>query len=456
MKVYSFSSGGINIEDGFAPDGECSNLAFLPEQVVIPLSTEAGSRSIPVVSAGQHIEEGMLLARGQGSGSANIYSPIPGSLRKMIKWEPAPGFLSDAFVIRLEGSFKRLGKQENRYNWAEFNRFEIQSLISEYGITEMDGLGRPLIDIFSAYNAARSSFTLVVRCIFDDPWLAADYCLCKEKVDAVAEGSLVTAKAVGAEAILFAVSASGRKIGEALFNSVKQREAQARLTVSLILTGSRYPQRSDYVMENALRLYEKKEGAGKGGFLILGPATVAAVHDAVVLRTPALERYVAVGGAAVKHPMVIRSRIGARLRDIFAECGGFCVKPENIAVTGLGSPLLGRSAGLDEPILKTSSGVFAIPVKRSEAIFNKFRRLKKIHDGLPSDVCISCGECRNVCPARLDPEDLYKGIKDGKRGDDARYLRCIGCGCCEAACPSKLPLCTVIVRSRLKGDACAV
>jgi electron transport complex protein RnfC len=144
------------------------------------------------------------------------------------------------------------------------------------------------------------------------------------------------------------------------------------------------------------------------------------------------------------------------LRNIYAECGGFNVKPENIEVTALGSPILGRSAGLDEPILRKSGVVFSIPVKRRDAVFRKFRWLKKIRNSLPSDVCISCGECRNVCPVRLDPEDLYKGVKDGKCEDDAGRSRCIGCGCCEAACPSKLPLCTVIVRSPFKGDVCAV
>jgi electron transport complex protein RnfC len=456
MKVYSFSSGGISIEDGFAPNRERSHLAFLPEQVVIPLSAESGSRSIPVVSAGQHIEEGMLIARGQGLGSANIHSPIPGALQKIVKWEPAAGFLSDAFVIRLEGGFKRLGKREIRYEWSDLNRFEIQSLISEYGVTEMDGLGRPLVDIFAAYNAVQAPLTLVVRCVFDDPWLAADYCLCKERLSAVAEGSLITAKAAGAAAIMFAVSAAEKKLGENLLDSAKQYDTSPQFTISMILTGSRYPQRSDYVMENALRRCEKKEGLVKGGFLILGPAAAAAAHDAVVLRTPVLERYVAVGGAAIKHPMVVRSRIGARLRDIFTECGGFCVKPENLAVTAIGSPLLGRSAGLDEPILKTSQSVFAVPIKRREAALRKFRWLKKIHNCLPSDVCISCGECRNVCPVKLDPEDLYKGIKNGKREENTRYSRCIGCGCCEAVCPSKLPLCTAIVRSMFKGDAHAV
>jgi electron transport complex protein RnfC len=456
MKVYSFYRGGISIHDGFTPDREHSYLAFLPDLVIIPLSSEAGSRSIPVVSIGQHIEEGMLMARGQGAGSANIHSPIPGSLLAIVKWEPAAGFLSDAFVIRLEGRFMRLGKPKISHEWLDLNRFEIQSLIAEYGVTEMDGLGRPLTDIFSSYNAVEEPVTLVVRCVFDDPWLAADYCLCRERLDAVTEGSLIAAKALGTPVIIFAVSAAEKKIGEALLDSVKRHKAADQFTAAMVLTGSRYPQHSDYEMENALRRYEKKEGLAKSGLVILGPATVAAVHDAVVLRTPALERYVAVGGGAVKHPMVLRARIGSRIRDLFTECGWFRVKEEKLDLTALGSPLMGRAAGLDEPILKTSRAVFAFPSKRHKEIIGKIPLLNKMHGSLPSEVCISCGECRRVCPLKLDPEDLYKGIKYGKHDDHEPYSRCIGCGCCEAVCPSKIPLCTAIVRSSFKETACAV
>ncbi|MDR2795106.1 MAG: 4Fe-4S dicluster domain-containing protein [Spirochaetaceae bacterium] len=456
MKIYSFSRGGIKFEDGSAPDRVQSRLAFLPEIVILPLAAESGSRSIPVVSVGQHIEEGMLVARGQGSGSANIHSPIPGRLVKTIKWEPAPGFLSDALVIRLEGGFNKLGKPEIKHEWTGLNWFELRSLIAEYGVIEMDGLGRPLCDIFSKNSTVGSPLTFVVRCVFDDPWLAAEYCLCKERLKAVAEGCLITARAAGAATVLFAVSAAERKLGNALLEAAKRCDTSGQFTLAEILVGSRYPQHSDYEMETVLRQYAKKEDLIKGGMFMLSPATTAAVYNAVVLRVPVLDRYVAVGGPALKDRAVIKVRIGSRLRDLFAECGGFNVKTEESEVIAvIGSPLLGRAAsGLDEPILKTSRSVFVSAVKRRGTALKKSFWFNKISKFLPAAACISCGECRNVCPVRLDPEDVYKRITYGKQG--ILSSNCIGCGCCDAVCPSKLPLCTVIARSPFGGDACAV
>jgi electron transport complex protein RnfC len=457
MKIYSFSRGGIKFEDSFAPDRDQSRLAFLPEMVIVPLSAESGSRAIPVVSTGQHIEEGMLIARGQGSGSANIHSPIPGKLVKTVKWEAAPDFLSDALVIRLEGSFNKLGKPEERHEWTGLNRFELCSLIAEYGVIEMDGLGRPICDIFSQNNVAASTLTFIVRCVFDDPWLAAEYCLCRERLEAVAEGSLITARAAGAAMIVFAVSAAERELGKALLETAKRNGISGQFTFAEVLVGSRYPQRSDYAMETVLRQYARREGLIKGRTFMLSPTTAAAVYDAVVLRVPVLERHVAVGGPALKHRAVIKARIGSRLCDLFTECGGFNGKTERASViAAIGSPLMGRTAAnLDEPILKTSRSVFVFAEKRCEAAFKKYSWLNKISKFLPVTACINCGECRRVCPVRLDPEDLYKRINYRKQC--IINSNCIGCGCCEAVCPSKLPLCTSIVRSpsTFKGGAYA-
>ncbi|MDR0383419.1 MAG: 4Fe-4S dicluster domain-containing protein [Spirochaetaceae bacterium] len=463
MKVYSFSKGGIQFEDGFAPRQEHSRLAFLPETVIMPLSTEAGCRSYPVVLPGQHIEEGVLIARGQGAGSANIHSPIPGKLVKTIKWGTESGVVSDALVIRLEGSFSRLGKSKTANEWTGLSGFEIRSLLAEYGVIEMEGLGRPLCDILSALEPTREPLTLAVRCVFDDPWLAADYCLCNENPDEVVEGGLIAARAAGASAMIFAVSAAEKRLGEILTDAAKRNEAAGRLAVASVTAGSRYPQHSDYEMNAILSRHAKNEGLAKGRFLILSPATLAAVYEAVVMRAPVLERYIAVGGPAVKRPAVLKARIGSRLRNLFAECGGFRRKTNDAGGSEpdfavIGSPLLGRAAVLDEPVLKTSRAVFAPAMKSDKGVLKSLLRLKSARKFMPMAVCINCGECRSVCPAKLDPEHLYKRIKTGKHSDSLLQMvsGCIGCGCCEAVCPSKLPLCAAIARFTFKGAARAV
>lgn len=56
--------------------------------------------------------------------------------------------------------------------------------------------------------------------------------------------------------------------------------------------------------------------------------------------------------------------------------------------------------------------------------------------------CISCGQCADVCPARLLPQVLHKSIYAGdlERAIDLRADLCIECGLCSYVCPSKIDL----------------
>jgi electron transport complex protein RnfC len=367
----------------------------------------------------------MLIGEAHGKGSANIHAAVPGTVIRKVAWNDSEGHSTNALLIRTGGSFDRLGKEETVFPWAGMSSSELQNLIAEYGVVEMEGLGRPVAELIEEFRNSGEQFSLVVRCIFDDPWLAADYVLCMERLKAIVEGAFIAAQAGGnARHVLFAVSAKERELGQMMLAEAGQWE----LPAMLVLTGSRYPQHNRRELELVLRTYEKKKSAHFGPFLILGPATLAAVYDAVKLKKPALERFVAVGGSAVRRPQVMKARIGKRLGDLFDECGGFIGKPHRIAT---GSPLSGKGVvSLDEPVTKTSYAVFAM--------------LKSQDGASVSRDCISCGECRRVCPVGLDPEEMYKQIMGINITAVPGVNDCHGCGCCEVVCPSQLRLSSII------------
>ncbi|MDR2521772.1 MAG: 4Fe-4S dicluster domain-containing protein [Spirochaetaceae bacterium] len=465
MKVFSFPHGGIELSDRSAPRADRSSLAFLPGLSVIPMIQHNGVHSYAVVSIGDHVEEGELIARGQGAGSANIHAPVPGTVVQFASWKLPEKITNDAIVIRLEGKFGLLGKDCRVYEWRHLSAFELRALMAEFGVIEMEGLGRPLSEIFSSADCACTPVTLVIRCVFDDPWLAADYCLCRERARAVACGALIAAKAAGAARICLAVSANGRAIAAAL----EEEFATLHVEVEQVLVSAKYPQRSATELSYSLRQYEKSQSAPLGALVFLGPATLAAAYDAVVLRKPVLDRYVAVGGSAIREPRVLRVRIGTRIADVFRECGGYTSPPRRIAT---GSPIIGRAVfSTDEPVIKTTYAVFAVAQETFTAAMGlrgswqvlDLRSAGRTPGKTPprekrryrtARHCINCGECRDVCPARLDPEDIYKSINEKKHGLSVAHLvmRCHGCGCCEAVCPSNLPLCTTIINPAFKGD----
>ena len=435
MKVYSFPRGGLSFEDPTVPPKNSSVIAFLPALSVIPLAHYPGDPVTSLVSVGDTVKEGMLIGRGNTQNSVNVHATVPGRVVSNVEWPDADGKINEALVIRMEGAFERLGRKEQNFFSDGMNNRDLQRILADCGIVEMEGAGRPVIDTLAALNRAKGQQTLVVRCVFDDPWLAADYVLCRERLKDVVEGAFIIARAGGRiSQVVFAVSSPEKDIGDALLSEAKRYDIPS----SMVLTGSKYPQKNSRELELVLRNYEKKENAGLGTLLVLGPATLAAVYDAVKYRRPILDRYVAVGGSAVRKPQVMRVRIGKRLADLFEECGGFIAPPSRIAT---GSPLSGKTVtNLNEPVTKTSYAVFAM--------------LKSQAGDHPQSACISCGGCRSVCPVGLDPEELYKQIMI-LRSEQLSTEECHGCGCCEVVCPSCLPLSDVITGKATGGaQAC--
>ena len=432
-KVYSFPRGGITFKDPSVPSRSSLVTAFLPSISIIPMIQHCGRRAHPVVSVGEMVKEGALVGKGVGPGSANVHASVPGRVIRLVSWKSAGEQVLDGLMIRMEGSFSKLGKQEELFPWEGMLPYDIQRTIADYGVVEMEGGGRPVSELISFFRSAPEPITLVVSCIFDDPWLAADYVLCKERAAAITEGAAITARTCRVSRIVYAISHTEKELGKLFLDTA----GKWGIPAVIALVGSKYPQRNQREMELVLRNFGKKENIDLGSMFVLGPATLAAVYDAVKARKPVLERYVAVGGSAIKEPQVMKVRIGKRIGDLFSECGGFKGIPKRIAA---GSPLMGKPfVDLDEPVTKTTNAVFAM------------------HEGFRQEangICISCGECRNVCPVGLDPEELYKkAIVSRKEAYSAnRAGECHGCGCCEVVCPSMLPLSTVIISYAARGN----
>ncbi|WP_304224886.1 SLBB domain-containing protein [Gracilinema caldarium] len=433
MKIYQFPKGGLELEDLTVPPVQASRIAYLPTLALIPLIQHPGAEAVPLVEAGSQVREGMLIGRGYGLGSANIHASIPGTVVKIVSWKLADGRSTKGFLIRLEGSFDKLGKKKENFIWQGLSGFDLQRILSEKGIVEMEEPGRPFIEIIRDAANQSKTVSLVVRMIFDDPWLVADYVLSLERLDEILIGASIAAKAASATHIVFAVSNQEMELAE----RIRIRSVELGIQIKLIVTGSRYPQRNRRELETVLKSYQKNENIDLGSWCICGPATLAAVFDAVVQNKPILERYVAVGGGSIKHPQVLRVRIGTRIGDVISQCGGFLVQPKKIAT---GSPLKGMAVqDLDEPVTKTTIAVVALT---EDQIGGEI-----IHD------CTNCGECRSVCPVGLDPEYLFK-LALLERDAEAlahRANSCHGCGCCEVVCPSRLPLSSTIRVSIKRG-----
>jgi electron transport complex protein RnfC len=159
------------------------------------------------------------------------------------------------------------------------------------------------------------------------------------------------------------------------------------------------------------------------GAIVINVTTLAFIAEYLETGMPLVEKCVTLDGSAVKEPKNVIAPIGTLISDLFESAGGFKSEPAKVLY---GGPMMGIAVpSLDTPILKNTNAIIAMDEK--EAAPPK------------TTPCINCGACLNHCPLRLDPRAISKAYKL----DNAEDLQtlcvdlCMECGCCSYVCPAK-------------------
>jgi electron transport complex protein RnfC len=422
-RARTFLHGGIDLpEKKRIPGAIPADNAFLPNAAIVPMKQNSGPPARCVVRRGEYIREGMVIGRAETRFTANVHAPVPGIVREIRRLILPDGGESEAVVIALEGRFDRLGKREDRYLWRSMARLDILHALRERGVVETESPGRPLFDILIDREKTE---LLVLNAIESEPFLQAEARMLEDRCAVVLDGLEIVRKVLDPERTIVAVGSEeqGKAILAQLsaFGGTVGQGGERAQHIEILLASSRYPQ--DLPRQLIAALEGKKI---PDRFVMIRPTTAFAVHEAVVLAKPMVERYVTVGGGAVKWPAVLKARIGTPIGDLIEECGGFSGPPSRMVV---GGPLRGVAVhDLDVPLTKTTAAILA---------------LTKEEIGFPKEsACIRCGRCAEVCPERLDPELLYRLISFSRvcEAEGQGLGECTLCGACGYVCPSRVQL----------------
>ncbi|MGC3872871.1 electron transport complex subunit RsxC [Halomonas sp. GXIMD04776] len=411
--------------------------APLPKRVILPLTQHLGMPAEPVVTVGQRVRTGEVIARAQGMISANLHASITGTV-SAIEERPVPtpsAALGEVralcIVIDADPDGQNDWLRLPPLDWRASDDETLIERLRESGIVGLGGAGFPTA-VKAQVRQRHAIDTLIVNAAECEPYITADDLTLRSYTADILEGALLFARLCGAECVLIGIEDNKPEAIDALNEALSQALREpiaADIAVELKVVPTRYPSGGE---KQLVQLLTGREVPSRGlpadvGVLCHNPGTLLAALRAVRDGEPLISRIVTLTGEALDRPGNVEARIGTPLQELLAFAG---LQPERLSRLVMGGPMMGLTLESDAlPLIKTSNCLIAATAE-------------ELPPAPPEQPCIRCGACETACPASLLPQQLYWFAK-GREHDKAELFNlfdCIECGACAYVCPSHIPL----------------
>lgn len=397
--------------------------APLPKQLIVPLLQHIGSRTEALVNVGDQVLKGQLIADSTSAISAAVHAPSSGTV-SFIGPQPYPhvsGQLLDAIVIDTDG-LDTWCPLEPVTDFTQATAAELLAKVRQAGISGLGGAGFPTA-IKLAPKADQPITTLIINGTECEPYITADDVLMREKATQLMVGIDIVVHMLQPKQVLIAIEDNKPEALAAV------RQALDSRTYNVVSLPTIYPSGGERQLIQILMGQEVPANKlpAELGILCQNVGTIVAVHDAIIAGQPLISRITTLTGQALAKPMNVECLIGTPAADLLEFAG---LQQDKLSRLIVGGPMMGFTLpSLQAPIIKTSNCLLAATAE-------------ELPPPPPAMPCIRCGDCAEVCPANLLPQQLHFYAL----GDDHEQLQahnlfdCIECGACAYVCPSSIPL----------------
>lgn len=407
----------------------------LPARVEIPLDRGHAGIAEPEVAVGDPVLTGQVIARaGPLAVHASIAGVVTGIRERPIVGGRGPS--GPCIVIDGDGTDRWHPSVAPPPAAAIQDPAAIVGYLAAAGIV---GLGGAQFPADRKLAGAPLDGVLIINGAECEPYISCDEMLIRTRPDAVLAGTRVMMGALGCPSAVIAVESDMPAARVALAEAI---EAAGIGDIGVAVVTAKYPAGGERQLIELLTGREVPEhGLPRDvGCICQNVGTAVAVADLFATGRPLVSRIVTVTGAAVPEPVNVEARIGTALGELLAAAGGLNAAPSRLIV---GGPMMGvevPDAGM--PVCAATNCVIAATAEEFPA------------PGIEMP-CIRCGDCVEVCPARLMPQELLAACAADDRAGLAMLGldACIECRSCDYVCPSQIALTPRFVAAKTRLHA---
>ena len=386
----------------------------VPARVRILMQQHIGAPAKPVVEPGAQVLVGTRIGRADGAFSADVHASVSGTVAGLEEVTMPDGSRQTAVVIDADG----------RQAWdpalqapAVTDRKSFVAAIARSGLVGLGGAGFPTA---VKLDPKGKIDTLLINAAECEPYITSDSREMRENADNIRRGIEAVRRYLDIPACLVVAERRNQAAAGALMQAVG---GAARLR----LVKNRYPQGAEKVLiEKATgRVVPRGKLPADVGVLVMNVSTVGSVGSYLADGRPLVTRRVTVAGDAVRRPGNIRVPLGAAVQDVLDFCG-LSQPPAKVLA---GGPMMG---------LALENTAFPL-LKQNNAILAMTEGAARLPETQP---CIRCSRCNAGCPMGLMVTDIL-GALEHRRVEEIKKLQadlCIECGVCSYVCPAKRPL----------------
>ncbi|WP_312920828.1 electron transport complex subunit RsxC [Stutzerimonas nitrititolerans] len=395
----------------------------LPARLIVPLAQHLGAPAEPCVTLGEQVLKGQLIAEASGFVSAPVHAPTSGTV-SFIGPQPYPhvsGMTATAIVIDSDGRDQWFELQPHT-DYRQLPPAELLDIIRQAGINGLGGAGFPTAVKLTA-PPTQTIRALIINGTECEPYITADDLLMREKAAELVAGIEILEYLIQPQQVLIGIEDNKPEAIAAVRAAIGERP------YVLKVFPTKYPSGGEKQLIQILTGEEVPSGGLPAdiGMLCQNVGTCVAVHDAVLLGKPLISRITTLTGEALARPMNVEALIGTPVAELLAFAG---LDESKLNRLIMGGPMMGFTLpSMDVPLIKTTNCLLA-------------STLAELPPPPPALPCIRCGECAEVCPASLLPQQLHF-FALGQEHDQLKAYNlfdCIECGACAYVCPSSIPL----------------